>query len=305
MSNPLERYQKLCLRESFPRIHRYPLACKELSFILRSAYAKFPKNLQALIFQDTLTAFRLLPGMQTSNAVSAAHLLLRGAEAALPKQKRNLAVTEFKQAMVAHKRRRKARQEEKGSSQLPQDVLMHVFGFLDVQSLASVGQVCWSWNLAANDNHLWQMQYATFFRSSDNGLKINGRQRYEVEDNEDTSLQEQEEMVTRSSIDWREAFKRAYIGRSSKKLTSSRGYCGHCNTIVWLDNTKCSNVHIGLDSGNQQVKPVSPSQIVEYILDDSTSATESDSSSSDSDGDSERGLWAYPKHKWEDTYMNF
>lgn len=52
--------------------------------------------------------------MQTSNAVSAAHLLLRSAEAALPKQKRNLAVTEFKQAMVARKRRCKAREEEKG-----------------------------------------------------------------------------------------------------------------------------------------------------------------------------------------------
>lgn len=53
--------------------------------------------------------------MQTRNAVSAAHLLLQSVEAALPKQKRNLAVTEFKQAMVAHKRRCKAHQEEKGS----------------------------------------------------------------------------------------------------------------------------------------------------------------------------------------------
>ena len=53
--------------------------------------------------------------MQTRNAVSAAHLLLQSVEAALPKQKRNLAVTEFKQAMVAHKRRCKAHHEEKGS----------------------------------------------------------------------------------------------------------------------------------------------------------------------------------------------
>ncbi|CAL9008645.1 hypothetical protein Pyn_27733 [Prunus yedoensis var. nudiflora] len=61
MSKPLERYQKLGLKESLPRIHRYPLACKELSLILRGAYKKIPKNLQSLIFQDTLTAFRLLP----------------------------------------------------------------------------------------------------------------------------------------------------------------------------------------------------------------------------------------------------
>lgn len=61
MSNPLEKYQKLGLKEALSRIYRYPKACKELSFILRGAYNKLPKNVQALIFQDTLTAFRLLP----------------------------------------------------------------------------------------------------------------------------------------------------------------------------------------------------------------------------------------------------
>lgn len=52
--------------------------------------------------------------MQTQSAVSAAHLLLQSVEAALPKQKKNVAVTEFKHAMVAHKRRCKAHQVEKG-----------------------------------------------------------------------------------------------------------------------------------------------------------------------------------------------
>ncbi|OMP12804.1 F-box protein [Corchorus olitorius] len=61
MSSAAERYEKLSLRESLTRIYEYPIACKELSFILRGAYAKLPKNLQSLIFQDTLTAFRLLP----------------------------------------------------------------------------------------------------------------------------------------------------------------------------------------------------------------------------------------------------
>lgn len=54
--------------------------------------------------------------MQTRNAVSGAHVLIQSAEATLPKQKKNLAVTEFKQAMIAHKRRCKARKEEKGNS---------------------------------------------------------------------------------------------------------------------------------------------------------------------------------------------
>lgn len=61
MAKEIERYQKLGLRESLHRIYRYPSACNELSFLLRGVYSKVPKNLQSLIFQDTLSAFRLLP----------------------------------------------------------------------------------------------------------------------------------------------------------------------------------------------------------------------------------------------------
>jgi hypothetical protein len=61
MSTPFERYQKLALTESLSKIYRYPIACKELSFILREAFHQFPKNLQTLIFQDTLFAFGLIP----------------------------------------------------------------------------------------------------------------------------------------------------------------------------------------------------------------------------------------------------
>jgi hypothetical protein len=60
--------------------------------------------------------------MQIHTAVSAAHILHQSAEAALPKQKRNLAITEFKHAMVAHKRRYKARQEENGNYLLRKSV---------------------------------------------------------------------------------------------------------------------------------------------------------------------------------------
>ncbi|KAB1204934.1 hypothetical protein CJ030_MR7G015232 [Morella rubra] len=293
MSNPLERYQKLGLRESLPRIYRYPIACKELSFILRGAYNKLPKNLQSLIFEDTLTAFHLLPQMHLHSAVSAVHLLHQSAEAALPKQKRNMAVTEFKHAMVAHKRRHKARQEEDGSAQVPQDVLVHIFSFLDMKSLVSAGLVCWSWNIAASDNHLWQLQYASAFRSYDECLKIKEHQSGgSVEDREFRRLEE--DVATRSSIDWKEAFKRGYIGNALKKFTSSRGYCGHCVTIVWLDNMKCSEGNHGLSSENQQIKPVSPRQVVEYVLDDYLEFTSSDSDS-DSDEGSFSRLWANPR----------
>lgn len=57
----LERYEKLGIGESLPRVYQYPIACQELSSILRGAYSQLPKNLQSLVFQHTLTAFRLLP----------------------------------------------------------------------------------------------------------------------------------------------------------------------------------------------------------------------------------------------------
>ncbi|XP_062120297.1 F-box protein At5g52880 isoform X2 [Humulus lupulus] len=300
MSKPLERYQTLGFADSFPRMHRYPIICKELSLIIRYAYSKLPKNLQALILQDTLTAFRLLPGMQTRTAVSAAHLLFQSADAALPKQKKNLAVTEFKHAMVAHRRRCKARQEEKGSAQLPQDVLVHVFSFLDMPSLISVAQVSWSWNLAASDDQLWHAQYVSIFGNAHNNrLEISGKKRLEVGVKKNVSLQK--DMVTGSSIHWKEVFRRTYRG-SLKKLTSSRGYCGNCTTIVWLENMKCSNEHCRLSSenhDNQRVKPVSSHQVVEYILDDSITILSSLDSDSDSDAEEASGsmsrLWAYPK----------
>ncbi|OIV91455.1 hypothetical protein TanjilG_02073 [Lupinus angustifolius] len=291
MSNPMERYHKLELKESLSKIYRYPIACKELSFILRHAFHQFPKNLQSIIFQDTLSAFRLLPQMQTQSAVSAAHLLLQSVETALPKQKRNMAVTEFKQAMIAHKRFGKAHRVEKGSLQLPYDTLVHIFSFLDMQSLVSVGQVCWSWNFAANDNHLWELQYGVLYSSvaRQQPMRL-------VEDRNNRTPKEP--IDTRSGTYWKEAVKGAYTGALSMKLTANRGYCGHCKTIVWLNNSKCPNVHCGIVSETRDIKAVTAFQVVEYVLDDSLSVTLT--SSSDSDSDSEGGqiprLWAYPKH---------
>lgn len=104
MEGTLDRYHKLRLQESFYRPCHYTSACKELALILKLSYSKFPKVLQSLLVQDVLTAFRLLPRMQTQSATSAANILLQSVESAFPKQKKSLAVTEFKHAMVAHKR---------------------------------------------------------------------------------------------------------------------------------------------------------------------------------------------------------
>ncbi|KAK8521246.1 hypothetical protein V6N13_077365 [Hibiscus sabdariffa] len=280
MSNSTERYQKLCIEESVPRMYRYPIACEELSFIIRGAYSKLPKHLQSLIFQHTLAAIRLLPEMQTGSAVAAAHLLLQSAEAAFPKQKKSLVVTEFKQAKVAHKRRSKAHREEKGPAQLPQDVLVHIFRLLDLQSLISAGLVCWSWNFAANDNQLWELQYTIFFSRSVN----EGR----------TSLEEN--VISRTNIDWKETFKRAYKGTRSKKLMSGRGYCAYCDTIVWLKNLKCSNSRCELKNESPRIKPISPHQVVHYVMDGYISDISSSDSDSESDEELVSRLWAYPRN---------
>ncbi|PKI52098.1 F-box protein At5g52880 [Punica granatum] len=291
MASLLERYQKLGIGESLPRIHRYPIACKELSFILRGAYKKFPKNVQSLIFQDTLAAFRLLPRMQTQTAVSASNLLAQAAEVALPKQKKSLAAKEFKHAKIAQKRQSKVQQEGKDCAQLPQDVLMHIMSFLDFQSLVSVGVICWSWNLAAGDDSLWKAQYTKIFGHQDASLKT------ENSCNETARRAHRramlDEISDKSFINWREAFKKAYTGKSSRRLISNRGYCRHCKTIVWLRCTVCSSQHPEHRSGISQIKPVQPHQVVNYLLDEfSSSDSESDS---DTEGHPVSRLWAYSK----------
>ncbi|KAL7003523.1 hypothetical protein U1Q18_004677 [Sarracenia purpurea var. burkii] len=291
---PQERYEKLGISESLSRIYQYPIACTELSFILRGAYSKLSKTLQSLIFQHTLTAFRLLPQMQTQKAVSAANLLIQSVEAVLPKQKKVLAVTEFRRAKIAHKRHSKDREEE-GSAQLPQDVLVHIFSYLDLRSLLSAASVCWLWNSAASDNYLWHLQHVIYFGDSNNCLKVSGFQRCRVfENDEHAGLGG--EVDTGTGLDWRDTFMKAYKGNSLKKLTSYRGYCGHCNSVVWLNKMKCPNQHCKLNFKKQEIKPISTEQIVEYILNSTLSTLSSSESDSDSDGESISKLWAFPRH---------
>ncbi|KAL0318062.1 UNVERIFIED_CONTAM: F-box protein [Sesamum angustifolium] len=201
--------------------------------------------------------------MQTQSAILAANSLLQSAEFALPKQKRATAVTEHKHAVVTSKRKIKAKQEEEGIIPLPQDVLMHVFSFLDMQSLVSASAVCRSWNVAASDNHLWEFLYAIYFCGSGNVCQ-NG-------------------IATGVGIDWRCAFKIAYkgfiycfilrvlgclvmgIGKAStcyRKFKSYRGYC---------------------------------SRLWSFILDGFLVSVSSSDSDSDPEDVSMLKLWAYPR----------
>uniref|UniRef100_A0A2P2K3N0 F-box protein At5g52880 n=3 Tax=Rhizophora mucronata TaxID=61149 RepID=A0A2P2K3N0_RHIMU len=284
MSDPKQRYQKLGFQEGLSRSHHYPVACKELSLILREAYNKVPKNLQSTIFQDILSAFRLLPEMQTRSAISAAHGLFQSTEAVLPKQKKNLAATEFRHAMVAHKRRSKSNPEEERTVELPQDIIVDIFSFLDMQSLVAACLVCRSWNSAASHNNLWQSQFAIYFDSNLNSSQDNELQNAMV--GKDGASEILQDSTTGTSIDWREAFKRAYLGNSSKKLTSNRGYCDRCEAIVWLSNMKCCNEDCKLRPETGPIMPVSSYQVVDYLLNGSSSLV----CSSDSDCESDDGL---------------
>nr|GEU32938.1 hypothetical protein [Tanacetum cinerariifolium] len=193
--------------------------------------------------------------MQTQTAVSAANALIQSVESALPKQKKVQAVTEFKKAMVAHKRGSKARQNEQDSVELPLDVIVHIFSFLDLHSLVSALQVSRSWNAASRDNHLWQLMFTVFYNTSHD------------------------------------------FGFSSKKLlTSSRGFCKHCQTIFWVSDTM-NGTTSRVQCKYHQINPISTRQIVEYI-DGEYASSESDSDTdSDSYDEFVPKLWAYPKRR--------
>lgn len=260
----LERYEELGIEESLGLPYRYPIVCRELSSILRGAYSKLPKNIQSLLFQHSLSAFRLLPLMQTQRAVAAANVLIHSAEAVLPKQKKVVAVKEFKHAKVSLKRRCKDRQE-KGPPQLPHDVLVHIFSFLDLRSLLSASSICWAWNSAASDDHLWNLLYSTCFGDTHFG----------------------------TNSDWRRTFKETYEGSSVEKFLFDRGFCEQCDAIVWLSNMNCPNKHGRMYSRTQQLKPVSPEQIMEYVLNGTPYILASFESDSDySDDESLSKLWA-------------
>ncbi|CAN7139649.1 hypothetical protein BRARA_J00797 [Brassica rapa] len=260
-----KRYQNLKVAEALSNNHLYPFACNELSSIIDLGYSQLPKDLKAFIFRDCLSAFRLLPEMNTSAAVSAANLLVKSVESAFPKQKKNLAIVEFKQAKVALKRRTKSHDEHIDLPSLPQDILVHIFSFLDLYSLLSSSQVSRSWNQATSEGSLWRSLFDLHFTHK---VLIH----------------------IYPGIDWREAFKNEYIlYKSSKMLRSGRGYCSYCDSVVWHDNLRCPKKQCRLKSGKKPLDLMLTHQVVNYLL-----GTTSSSDESDSEDEAVRGLWAYP-----------
>nr|CAD1834101.1 unnamed protein product [Ananas comosus var. bracteatus] len=303
-----ERYERLGLREALSRDADYAGACYELARTLRLAYAPLPKGFKSLVLDDTLFALRILPDAQTGNAISSANILVQAAEAVLPKQKKALVASEYKHSVIAHLRRAKAHQVG-DSVQLPYDLLVHIFKFLDVRSLVAVSLVCWAWNSAANDNNLWRMLYSLFFGD---GYKICGSEEegYQSIRHNRIGPERITDVNPASSFNWKRAFRRKYTGNSSFKFTPIRAFCTCCGSIFWFSNLTCATSHDCHKLGNYEgkIRPISTSRVVEYLLGAAklTSSSPDGSSSSDSDNsDSEDllpsrarqlpKLWAYPK----------
>ncbi|XP_035815283.1 F-box protein At5g52880 isoform X5 [Zea mays] len=239
-----ERYREMGIGAALSRPWDYPTACGELAALLRLGYADLPKAAQALVASDVLLAFRLLPDVQTGYAVSTANVLLQAVEVALPKQKKAQAVSEFKHSIIAHKRRARV-QQISGSPHIPQDILVHIFSFLDMHSLVAAGLVCWSWNSAANDNKLWKMNYSIFFGLSHlscNNIPVSGVQ-YSTNS-----------VPNYPNFSWKESFHTKYAECASWKFVSNRALCAHCRSVIWLSNLTCASPHHCPKNRHHEVK---------------------------------------------------
>ncbi|CAL4902161.1 unnamed protein product [Urochloa decumbens] len=260
-----ERYREMRIAAALSRPWDYPTACGELAALLRLGYADLPKAAQALAAADVLLAFRLLPDVQTGYALSAANALLQAVEVALPKQKKAQAVSEFKHSVITHKRRARA-QQNSGLPHIPQDVLVHIFSFLDMHSLVAAGLVCC---------HL-----------SCNGIPVCG-----VQNSRDS-------VSVDTNFGWKESFHSKYAECVSWKFASNRAICRHCRSVIWLSNLTCAAPHHCPKNARDEVKlqPLLPDTVAKYILHDDDLAASSSENDDTDDSDYENGhprFWTF------------
>ncbi|WVZ99317.1 hypothetical protein U9M48_044638 [Paspalum notatum var. saurae] len=289
-----ERYREMGIAAALSRPWDYPMACGELAALLRLGYADLPKAAQALVASDVLLAFRVLPDVQTGYAVSAANALLQAVEISLPKQKKAQAVSEFKHSVIAHKRRARV-QQNSGSPHIPQDILVHIFSFLDMHSLVAVGLVCWSWNSASNDNYLWKMNYSLFFglgHLNCNNIPESVQHSCDIVQNSMSSV------PIESNFNWKESFHNKYKECASWKFASNRALCGHCRSVIWLSNLTCASPHNCPKNGKDDAKfrPLLPDTVAKYILRVEDLAASSSESDDTDDSDYESGhprFWTF------------
>ncbi|KAL0920865.1 hypothetical protein M5K25_007880 [Dendrobium thyrsiflorum] len=303
--SPAEKYEQLGLADALSRPYDYSPACQELALILRRAYAKLPKNVQSLVFRDTLSAFRLLPHVEPSIGIPAANLLVQATEAALPKQKKTQASSEFKHVVVAQRRRVKVLEHE-GYTHLPQDILLHVFRSLDMRSLVNASSVCWEWNTAAKENILWMSQYSIIFGKFD----ISGQKIFCDYADDVGAVMFKECKDLSVNFDWRWAFKMRFMNCSAWRSRPHRAVCMHCESVIWLSGLTCDTPHRcpKSEKGRSKIKPIPAYMLVDYLLgvEDNCESSRhnsafsfSESDDSDSDGSPAPKwlpkLWALPR----------
>lgn len=273
------RYQSLKLRDAISRRNDYVEACKELQGILKAVYKSAPKPLQSILYEDVVHAFRSLPEMENKQQLEAARLLLQTVEDVFPKQRRASAALQHKIAMITWHRQFKYPEPLPECSQLSGDTLLHVFEYLDPQSLAIASAVCRTWNVAATDNALWCNQFKSLFAAKG-------------------SLEPQEVPVGF----WYETFK-AFIDikeHREKLFFSNRAFCSVCQKVLWLVEPHWKPVK-GMCVANKKIHfphSMSLSQVVRYVERSVTPKASDYSSSSDSDDDSTQNsfrLWQVRK----------
>ncbi|XP_024518644.1 F-box protein At5g52880-like [Selaginella moellendorffii] len=297
------RYSSLRLGEALNRRCDYARACKELAVLLKQAYGIAPKSLQAALFQDLLAAFRILQDHPWCSAgdFSAASALLQASDSVLPKHKKGLAAGEFRKAAISLQRSSKNQSELDESCQLPVDVLVHVFSFLDPISLATAGCVCRSWNSEYKDANLWQKLFTVVLENTSfdptRVLQLAG---FELGDDDSSTPLRVKDVSIQKIGCWKKAFEIAVL-RSPKLLyLFTRAQCLTCKATFWSSElclqtfaNQCSKKNFQ----EHKLRPLLLEQVVSFVLMGSRQAY---NTKKDSDSDEDQylpyaKLWEYAK----------
>lgn len=165
-----------------------------------------------------------------------------------------------------------------------------------MRSLVAAGLVCWPWNSAANDNHLWEMNYSLFFGICH--INCNSTPTAGNVQNTDYHVQNSIYQVSPDpGFNWKEAFHKKYAEQETWSSASNRALCGYCRSVIWLCDLTCATPHYCLNNGKDGVKlgPLLPHTVADYILDIAdlaASSTESDDTDSDSENYPQARFWS-------------
>uniref|UniRef100_A0A0E0AI96 Uncharacterized protein n=1 Tax=Oryza glumipatula TaxID=40148 RepID=A0A0E0AI96_9ORYZ len=149
---------------------------------------------------------------------------------------------------------------------------LFIFCFLDMRSLVAAGLVFWyfffllsmSWNSAANDNHLWKMNYSLFIGICH--INCNSSPTPDnVQNNDVHVLNSMYQVSLDSGFNWKEAFHNKKRGIWS--FTSNRALYGYCRSVIWLCNLTCDTPYHCPKDGKDGLKlgPLLPHTVITFI----------------------------------------